>query len=147
MKLIPYVLSQRSLEHQKIDVYKIVVFLDKAGKSLWEAVAVASPEEINSEYLEPNGIFAQNIHIDEQMEVAWISVDAKRTKLSDFYNWEEASVHPEKPECWRDFYFFMNVQKEELWSPGFLQTPDAEIQGFGNIQGLFDKIKNLEMRV
>lgn len=122
---------------------KISIFLDKAGKSLWqtEDEDKLTEDSLRDEYLEPNGIVASSIHIDEQTKTAWIHVDTHKTRMSDFYTWDEAAARPDKPECWRDFYFFWNEHDEAFWSPQYVNSPDAEIQGLGNVQSLLQKIK------
>lgn len=132
-------------------VHIIVVFLDKAGKRVWQTEDEPGmdqqpvPDFLRETYLEPNGIYASDILLDSVDDCAWVRVDAKKTSFRDFYSWEEALQRPDKPECWRTFYFFSSESGEEFWSPVYVQHPGAEIQGLGNVYCLFEKVK--QMRV
>jgi hypothetical protein len=65
-----------------------------------------------------------------------IVFDTSKTILSDFYTYEESTQKSEKPECWRNFYFIQDNSHTYWWSPKGLV--EAEIQGIGNVQVVFE---------
>jgi hypothetical protein len=50
--------------------------------------------------------------------------------LEDFYTWEEASKHSQKPECWRNFYFFKDETGADWFASKQMQSiPENEVEG------------------
>ena len=140
MKLVPFFLTkriQKNLGPSELTIYKLMIFLDKAGKQSWgtETEALYTEKELMQEYLEPNGIVAKHIVIDKKKSLAFIEVDQEKLLLNEFYNWDEALLLPSKPECWRSFYFFKDAHGDDWWSPKNIL--DAEIQGLGSVHSLF----------
>ncbi len=93
---------------------------------------------ILEDYCEPNGFHVQKITMSKNKEIAYIHVDPKQTNMKEFYTWEESLALPEKPECWRRFSFLMEKGGTIWWSPKGLV--EAEIQGAGNVQDIFEEI-------
>jgi hypothetical protein len=139
MKLVPFFLTkriQKNLGPSDLTIYKLMVFLDKAGKQSWSTEDDdPSEKELMKDYLEPNGFIANKIVIHSKKSLALIEVNQEQLKLNDFYNWDEALAMQTKPECWRAFYFFKDTQGDEWWSPKHIL--DAEVQGLGSIYLLF----------
>jgi hypothetical protein len=142
MKLVPYILTQKELEH--FTITRIALFLSHGGKSIWKADTPTSTlltkKEILDEYCIPNGFVVDSISIDAQNKIAYIQVNKEKTNLSEFYTWDEAYVHAGKPECWRHFYFVKDKEGADWWSPKGLI--EAEIQDFGNVHDLFLQISS-----
>lgn len=137
MKLLPYILTKQ--EKKDFTFWKFDVFLSYGGKSIWETDTPNSltSTEIQDEYCIPNELYPQSIHIDTKKHLAYIQIEKQKTKLSDFYTWDEVCLKIEKPECWRTFYFLQDKIDSFWWSPKGLV--EAEIQGGGNIQDLFEE--------
>lgn len=140
MKLVPFFLTkriQKNLGPSDLTIYKLMVFLDKAGKQSWgtETEALYTEKELVQEYLEPNGLVPRHIVINKKTKVALIEVNEEKLLLNEFYNWDEALAMPSKPECWRSFYFFKDAHGDDWWSPKYIL--DAEIQGLGSVHSLF----------
>jgi hypothetical protein len=138
MKLLPFFVTQKKTEFFLI--WKLSVFLNHAGKSVWESDSpgLLSIQQIRSEYCDPNGFVLENLWINKESQVAYLSINADKTSLSDFYTWEEALARVDKPECWRSFYFIQDQDSLIWWSPKDLI--EGEIQGLGNIQDSFEEI-------
>jgi hypothetical protein len=135
MKLLPYILTNQ--QKKEFTVWKFDVFLSHGGKSIWEEEGVLSKSKIQEDYCEANDIFINKLFMDTKKQIAYIQIDTKKTKVSDFYTYDEACLKVEKPECWRSFYFIQDRLNSYWWSPkGLLE---AEIQGIGNIQELFEE--------
>ena len=139
MKLVPFVLT-----NQKRSLFLLTrcsLFLAHAGKRLWqtEEEGLVSLQQLKEEYLHPNGFVIQDIQIDPKKQIAFIQVNASQMNFQDFYMWEEALTNPEKPECWRPFYFVNDADGVEWWSAQGI--PEAEFQGGETLYELFQEIR------
>lgn len=102
MKVIPFFLKQKQ---GQLSMMNLCLFLANAGKSFWRTEEESvNQRELVEEYLEPNGFCIDAIHFEK--DTVFIKVDPSKMNLNDFYTWEEAMKNPQKPECWRHFYFF-----------------------------------------
>lgn len=139
MKLVPFILNQK-----KVNTFTITscnLFLSHAGKAIWkiDEPDTISKEMILKEYLEPNGFSVKKMFFDSSSRAMFVQIDAEKTKLSDFYSWEEALKNSSKPECWRTFYFIQDKEGADWWSPqGMIE---AELHDFGNVGKLFEIIQ------
>lgn len=137
MKLFPYFLTKQQGALQKT---RLTVFLANGGRRLWETEEpTVTKKELLDNYLELNGIYANHIHFSKG--IIYIEIDPEKTSLSDFYTWEEAHKHPQKPECWRHFYFFQDSLNAAWFSPKASQL-DVEFND-GNIQEYYEDILRL----
>jgi hypothetical protein len=135
MKLVPFFLTEK--QTGMFTITKLSLFLSHAGKSLWqtEEQGNVSIDVLKEEYLEPNGMEAEKIQMDQMKQIAYVKINPKTLCLSDFYAWEEAMAKPSRPECWRNFYFVQDKEKADWWSAkGLLE---AEIPELGNVATLF----------
>lgn len=117
------------------------VFLSHAGKSVWKTDenGVVPLNTVFQDYCEPNGFVVEKSFVDTGNQVVYLQINPDKTCLSDFFTWEEALENPAKPECWRHFYFIQDKENADWWSPQGLI--EAEIQDYGNISVLYEKIK------
>jgi hypothetical protein len=136
MKLLPYVLT--NIENKEFTLWRFTLFLSHAGKALWETETpgMLTIAKIQKEYCSPNGLEAKTIRLHPEKNIAYIEIDTTKTTFSDFYTWEESIIRPEKPECWRHFYFIEDINHTFWWTPK--ELIEGEVQGGGNIQGLFE---------
>lgn len=139
MKLIPYFLTKRSLK--ELEAIRLSVFLSHAGKSLWktEESGMLSEKQIREDYLDPNGLDAKHIVLDANAQAAWIYVDETKTKISEFYSWEEALASPQKPECWRNVYWMRDAQGCHWWSPKGIAS--AELPEIGSFDTILETVE------
>lgn len=139
MKLVPFVFTQQHSE--SLTKMKLLLFLSHAGKAVWQTdEAHLTTEQIQKEYLEPNGFHSKRMWIS--YDVVYIEVDKDKTNLSCFYTWEEALARPEKPECWRAFYFFQDSIQAHLWMP----DTECEIQGIGSLWSLYTVLRDMTIK-
>ena len=136
MKLVPFFLTKQI--KGEFTVWKLSLFLSHAGKSIWDEAGSFTKTIIQREFCESNDLFPKAIVVDTSKQIAYIQIDTEKTKISDFYTWEEALSKPEKPECWRNFYFMQDKESIFWWSPK--EIIEAEIQGAGNVQDIFEEI-------
>lgn len=133
MKILPFFLQK---QESQLKQTRLCLFLSHAGKALWTIDETLQAAELEDEYLKPNGIPSSKIIMDGSL--ALVEVDLKQIQLQDFYSWEEALQHPQKPECWRSYYFFQDTSGSDWFSPKLLQGP-SEIEG-KNIQEYYESI-------
>lgn len=133
MKILPFFLQKRQTHLKQT---RLCVFLAHAGKALWSAEEPLTESQLVNDYLEPNGIPHKRIVITGSL--ALVEIDFEKTKLSDFYTWEEALTHPQRPECWKSYYFFKDSSNADWFSPKLLQGSN-EIEG-KNIQEYYEDI-------
>lgn len=135
MKLIPFFITEKHRKHLNISCLHI--FLAHAGKSVWKIEEDnLSPKEILEEYCIPNGFEVENVWIEEG--IGYIRVK-QGSNLAEFYSWEESAKHPQKPECWRKFFFFQDSEQSPWFYPQDIF--EAEIQELGNIGKVFEHIR------
>ncbi len=142
MKLVPFILTQK--KNGLFTISKLSLFLSHAGKSLWqtEESGLLSQDTLQEEYLLPNGFPVDHMEIDKAKRIAYVQVDKGKMNLSDFYTWEEALTKPDKPECWRHFYFIQDKEGADWWSPkGLLE---AELPEVGNLGDLFVSLQSIK---
>lgn len=138
MKLVPFVLTTQT--KSPFQLTRCTLFLSHAGKCLWQTdeSGCLSQQALKEEYLDPNGFVVKKIDIDTKKKIAFIQVDPRQMRFEDFYTWEEALANPEKPECWRSFYFVHDMEGIEWWSPqGILE---AEFQSGESLSELFKEL-------
>jgi hypothetical protein len=137
MKLLPFVLKQKQ-NSNGFTVTGLSLFLTHAGRGIWktEESGPVSWDTIRDDYCEPNGLYVLSVVMDS--DIAYIHVDQDKTNFSDFYTWEEALVHPSKPECWRRFYWFQDKEGAFWWSSQGIV--EAELPELGPIDSLGKKI-------
>jgi hypothetical protein len=124
MKVLPFILKQKQAS---LTMTNLCLFLAHGGRTFWQTdESSLSQQELEQEYLLPNGLIPKKIYFKNNIAYVWIDID--KTNLQDFYSWEEASKHPEKPECWRSFYFFEDASGSPWFAPTASQV-EAEIEG------------------
>lgn len=128
MKVLPFVLKE--IQGRKLKTYRLSVFFANGGHSLWEV------DHEND--LEMNEIYT--VKIIKEKNIYFCQVDPTRTRLEEFYSWEEIQEDPKKKslECWRDYYFFFDSSGGEWWSPKGIH--EASIPELGNIGETFEVI-------
>jgi hypothetical protein len=124
MKIIPFVLKETK---ETLTMTSLKLFLAHAGKGVWTTEeANLSTKDIEQEYLLPNGLIPKRMF--ERRSILYIEIDSNKTRFEDFYTWDEALCNTEKPECWRQFFFFKDEQGGEWFSSRLLQG-ENELEG------------------
>ncbi len=123
MKVLPFILKQKQ---GALDMTNLCFFLANGGRSFWQTEELTvSNKALEEEYLLPNGLIPKRIFSTKDLVYVWI--DEEKIKINDFYMWEEAYKHPQKPECWRSFYFFKDSTGTPWFSPA--SQPEGELEG------------------
>lgn len=108
MLVLPFVYKQTTVNHIAVHAFTI---LTVGGIELWE-----EEEEDITTLLEENGIYTESITQTEDIYLC--RVDIQKTKMSEFYKWEE--ITDKETFCWRTLYTFGDQQN---WLP----HPDESI--------------------
>lgn len=132
MKLVPYFFTHPKGLVSEGDLVCLWIFLSSAGKRLWQTdePGTLSFNEICSSYCEPNGFVCKGINI--QNDIAYLEIDSTKTRLQDFYGWEEALQLPSKPECWKRIVLVYDTDKNLWWSGKGIG--EAEIPELGPVE-------------
>ena len=109
----------------------IVVFLENRGK---QVCSVDSP----SEWLNENGFVVKQSW--QHANTLFVEVDIQKTRLSDFYSFEQVTNKQQKgtEECWRTF-FFMKSEEDPQSSMAWNKHIEAPFLGF--IEEIKEKCK------
>jgi hypothetical protein len=99
MIILPFMHKQTVVNHITVHAFTI---LTVGGVELWE--------EEDTTVLEENGIFTESITQTEDIKLC--RVDTQKTKMSEFYKWEE--ITDQETFCWRTLYTFGDQQN---WLP------------------------------
>lgn len=136
MKVLPFILKQKQAA---LHMTNLCLFLAHGGRSFWQTEeAIVSDKTLQEDYLLPNGMIPKRIFATNHLIYVWI--DEEKTKLNDFYTWEEAYKHPQRPECWRSFYFFQDSTGTPWFAPG--SQSEGELEG-KSIQVYYEDILRL----
>jgi hypothetical protein len=120
MKLVPFLLKQK--ESTRVNTFILQVFVTEGGKELWEIGSVTSPDEIQSEFLEPNDFHCETIDIHE--DIIFAKLNPSQMNLSSFYTWDELQHQKKKEDCFRTFILCEDKLTGKDWFPSeVLQTP------------------------
>ncbi len=94
--------------------------LTVGGRDLWQE---RDGLKLNKDILNPNDIYARGkpIRVDKQMR--FCAVDAEKTRITDFYTWNELDAEDRETYCWRTFVYL--AADKECW----LTIPDTEKLG------------------
>jgi len=100
MVILPYLHKITVVNNITVHSFTILTI---GGTELWE-------EEYSKEILEENEIIVTSIV--HKADICLCKVDSEKTKMDDFYKWEEITTSD--TFCWRTFYTFGN---EQNWLP------------------------------
>ena len=123
MKIIPFILKNHP---GSLEMSALKLFVAHAGKAIWTTDETLTVSQLEQEYLVPNGLISKRVHLVGT--TFFVEIDPEKTKCSDFYTWDEALQLPNRPECWRSYYFFKDTTGAEWFSSRFLQG-DNELEG------------------
>lgn len=129
MFIVPF--THNIIKHNKLNV-NIIKILTISGKELWEE---NNSLDIDNDILNPNDIYRSSSIINYDDTLYLCEVDIKKTKIDDFYKWEEVSINDSEIFCWRTYYYFVD-NKEMLW----LEIPNSEKIGKYNTNDILKKI-------
>ncbi len=122
MFIIPY--THKTEIHNNIKL-NLISILTIGGQELWEEYGT---NNIQTEYLEPNGLYISNAPIIQfkGQDIYICEIDKNKTDLKDFYTWSEISNSDSETFCWRTFSHITDLS-ENIWLP----IPNSEkMSGF-----------------
>lgn len=134
MKVLPFFLTHKQ---GQLSATKCTLFLAHGGKAYWQTEEpTVSEESLVEHYLKPNGFVWKRIL--PSPGIVYVEIDPEKTVLQDFYTWEESLKVPQKPECWRSYYFFKDPTGVDWFTGKTLQ--ESELEG-KPIQEIYEEIQ------
>lgn len=113
------------------------------GKAVWETDEKSiGANEVVKEYLEPNSLFGNVKFCDSN--VLLFEIDTKRTKFSDFYNWNDMldGRVADSAELWRPWMWVGDTEMGGKDSWGWKQEMETLSLGkFGTADTLWQLLK------
>jgi hypothetical protein len=107
MFFVPYFYIKQ-LSYTGIGIFKIQLFLNQGGTSLFET----NSAEDAIGFCKENGIVQEESF--EQDGCLFIRVNPYETNLDEFYSWNEA--HGTDKECWRPFLLVDKAADKDPWN-------------------------------
>lgn len=129
MLIIPFI--HNVVDQNSIQVHTIKV-LTIGGRGIWEE---DNSLNLDKDILNPNDIYRKGttIKFDKQLQICEVNIE--KTKISDFYKWDEIAFEDTETFCWRT-YVYLSGNGSANW----LDIPASEILGKYKIRDLIAKI-------
>ena len=129
MLIIPFI--HNLVDQNSIQIHTIKV-LTIGGRGIWEE---DNSLNLDKDILNPNDIYRKGttIKFDKQLQIC--EVNTEKTKITDFYKWDEIAFEDTETFCWRT-YVYLSGNGSANW----LDIPISEILGKYKIRDLIAKI-------
>ncbi len=129
MLILPFI--HNTVTQNNIQVHTIK-FLTIGGQKIWEE---DNSLKLDEDVLNSNDIYRKGpiIKFDKQLQLC--EVDMEKTKVSDFYKWDEISVEDVDTFCWR-MYIYLTGNNGDNW----LDISASEMLGNYSVKALINKI-------
>jgi len=129
MLIIPFI--HNVVDQNSIQIHTIKV-LTIGGRGIWEE---DNSLNLDKDILNPNDIYRKGttIKFDKQLQIC--EVNSEKTKITDFYKWDEIPFEDTETFCWRT-YVYLSGNGSANW----LDIPASEILGKYKIRDLIAKI-------
>jgi hypothetical protein len=129
MLIIPFI--HNVVDQNSIQIHTIKV-LTIGGRGIWEE---DNSLNLDKDILNPNDIYRKGttIKFDKQLQIC--EVNTEKTKITDFYKWDEIAFEDTETFCWRT-YVYLSGNGSANW----LDIPVSEILGKYKIRDLIAKI-------
>jgi len=98
MFIIPYVETTTEINTIHVTIYRILMI---GGTRLWQEDISSNIED---RILHPNDIYLTGAPYISASNVALCRVDTKKTRMDDYYMWEDLGENDDNTFCWRTFY-------------------------------------------
>jgi hypothetical protein len=131
MFIIPFIKYVKSINNINVHVFSLLTI---GGRELWEE---DDSLDIYTDILLPNDIYLEESPVKHN-NIYYCKVDVNKTKIDDFYKWDEIELTDENTFCWKKYYTF-GKEKYNDW----LYIPNNEKLGKFNCESLFTFIKEL----
>jgi hypothetical protein len=128
MLILPFI--HKVYNKNLIKIHTIHI-LTVGGKQLWEESDNVDIQDI----LMSNDIYLKHDNIIKHNNIVLCNIDSVKTKIEDFYMWEETSLHDVDIFCWRKFIYLEGMNKEN-----WLEIPKSEKLGIHSLNKIIGKI-------
>lgn len=129
MLILPFI--HNVVDQNNIQIHSIKV-LTIGGRGIWEE---DNSLNLDKDILNPNDIYRKGttIKFDKQLQIC--EVNTEKTKISDFYKWDEIPFEDIETFCWRT-YVYLSGNCSANW----LDIPVSEMLGKYKMRDLIVKI-------
>jgi hypothetical protein len=145
MFIIPYILEPYHTSKSEFKIWITWIFMVNGGKAIWETDETSIGErEVVKQYLEPNNIYGTVKFCNS--DVLLVEIDTKRTKFSEFYNWndmlQDRITDVASTELWRPWMWIGESEFGNKDSWGWKQEVDTIPLGkFGTVDTLWQLLR------
>ncbi len=129
MFIIPFTKYTSIINNINVNVFSLLTI---GGSEIWEE---DDSLDIINDILIPNEIYLEGEPI-RYNNIFFCKVDTNKTKINDFYKWDEINLADKNTFCWKTYYTF-GKNKFNDW----LSIPTNEKLGSFNCETLFSIIK------
>jgi hypothetical protein len=133
MFIVPFTHNIVKQKQNNINIHTIKI-LTIGGIQLWEE---NSKLNIDNDILIPNDIFRIGDIIKLGKNIKLCKVDTSKTKMNDYFKWEEININDKDTFCWRTY-----IQIIDNNNHNWLNIPDNETFGRVLLRDIFDAIIN-----
>ena len=129
MLILPFIHNIVSQNNIKVHTIKVLTI---GGRHIWEE---DNSLNLDRDILNSNDIYCKATHIKFDKNLQICEVDAAKTNISDFYNWEEIAFENTDTFCWRT-YIHISGENNTMW----LDIPENEMLGAYSAKEIIAKI-------
>jgi hypothetical protein len=128
MLILPFIHKIINKNDFQINIIKILTI---GGKKIWEE---NDNLDIDIDILNPNDIYRTNKKIQIDANCILFEIDTHKTKIDDFYKWEEIDINDTETFCWKSFYYLLGNNNN------WLNIPENEVFDKYKVKYLINKI-------
>jgi len=129
MFIVPFIHKVVTQNNLQINVFKVLTI---GGSELWEE---ENGLNIDKDILNPNDIYRGKKLIKLNKHINLCEVDVEKTKIDDFYMWQDIEFENKETFCWRTFMYLT-----DLAGSNWLEIPETEKLGNVTVRDLIKVI-------
>ena len=129
MFIVPFIHKVVNQNTLQINVIKLLTI---GGCDLWEE---ENGLNIDKDILNPNDIYRGKKLIKLNKQLNLYEVDTEKTKINDFYMWEDIELENKDTFCWRTYIYL-----SDLAGSNWLEIPETEKLGKFLVRDLIKSI-------
>ena len=129
MLILPFIHNVVNQNNIQINTIKILTI---GGRGIWEE---DNSLNIDKDILNSNDIYRKGAIIKFDKQLQMCEVDTEKTRINDFYKWEEVAFEDTETFCWRT-YIYLTGDNNSNW----LDIPKNELLGKYSVRDIIKKI-------
>ena len=129
MLILPFIHNVTNQNTIQIHTIKVLTL---GGRGIWEE---DNSLNLDKDILNPNDIYRKGTTIKFDKQLQLCEVNTEKTKISDFYKWDEIDFEDTETFCWRTYTYLTGND-----SANWLDIPSSEMLGKYTVKDLIAKI-------